>query len=309
MDNLRLIAPAISNSIENWLEIKAAAGNLANNTKSAYYNDLANFFNFLAEYHNEIANLSTVENLQISDIRAWQAKLRTMNSGARSNARKLSSLKSYIRWLAKHRQFDATHILSLKSPKFSKKLPRPLKPIEAKAVITECESPTNDPWIIARDTAVLILLYGCGLRISEALSLRRKDIPLNKSIRITGKGGKVRIVPVLKIAQSAVNQYVDLCPFKLEEDDEIFRGVRGKPLSPKIIQNKMKLVRHLLGLPASATPHALRHSFATHLLSNGGDLRTIQELLGHASLSTTQIYTTVDSVRLMEVYSKTHPQA
>ena len=303
------MTPAITNSIENWLEIKAATGNLASNTRSAYYNDLADFFNFLGEYQNETANLSTVENLKISDIRAWQAKLRTMNSGARSNARKLSSLKSYIRWLAKHRQFDATHILSLKSPKFSKKLPRPLEPIEAKAVLTECESTSTDAWIVARDTAVLILLYGCGLRISEALSLRTKDIPLNNSIRITGKGGKVRMVPVLKIAQNAVNQYIDLCPFKLQGDDEIFRGVRGKPLSPKIIQNKMKSVRHLLGLPASATPHALRHSFATHLLSNGGDLRTIQELLGHASLSTTQIYTAVDSIRLMEVYSKTHPQA
>jgi integrase/recombinase XerC len=155
----------------------------------------------------------------------------------------------------------------------------------------------------------LILLYGCGLRISEALSIIGKDIPLRNTIRITGKGGKVRIVPVLEIAQKAVNEYADLCPFQLVGHDEIFRGVRGKPLSPKIIQNKMKLVRHRLGLPASATPHALRHSFATHLLSNGGDLRTIQELLGHVSLSTTQIYTAVDTVRLMEVYSKTHPQA
>ena len=309
MDQLKLIAPVIKNSIESWLEIKAATGNLASNTRSAYYSDLTDFFKFLAEYQNETANLLTVENLKISDIRAWQAKLRTMNSGARSSARKLSSLKSYIRWLSKHRKFDATHILSLKSPKFSKKLPRPLEPIEAKAVLRECESASTDSWIVARDTAVLILLYGCGLRISEALNLRAQEIPLSKSIRIAGKGGKVRLVPVLKIAQSAVNQYVELCPFELDRDEKIFRGVRGKPLSPKIIQNKMKLVRHLLGLPASATPHTLRHSFATHLLSNGGDLRTIQELLGHASLSTTQIYTAVDSVRLMEVYSKTHPLA
>jgi integrase/recombinase XerC len=181
--------------------------------------------------------------------------------------------------------------------------------MEAKAVLSECESTSTEPWVIARDSAVLILLYGCGLRISEALDLRTKDIPLGNSMRVTGKGGKVRVVPVLKIAQNAVRHYVELCPFQLSANDEIFRGVRGKPLSPKIIQNKMKLVRNLLGLPASATPHALRHSFATHLLSNGGDLRTIQELLGHASLSTTQIYTAVDSVRLMEVYSKTHPQA
>ena len=309
MDHLKLIAPVIKNSIESWLEIKAATGNLASNTRSAYYSDLTDFFNFLAEYQNETANLLTVENLKISDIRAWQAKLRTMNSGARSNARKLSSLKSYIRWLAKHRKYDATQILSLKSPKFSKKLPRPLETVEAKAVLTQCENTSTEPWIVARDTAVLILLYGCGLRISEALNIRTKEIPLGNSIRITGKGGKVRMVPILKIAQNAVNQYVELCPFKLERDDKIFFGVRGKPLSPKVIQNKMKFVRHRLGLPASATPHALRHSFATHLLSNGGDLRTIQELLGHASLSTTQIYTAVDSVRLMEVYSKTHPQA
>ena len=208
-----------------------------------------------------------------------------------------------------HRGFDPTHILSIKSPKFSNKLPRPLEPLEAKAVLSECESTSTESWVIARDSAVLILLYGCGLRISEALEIRTKDIPLGNSMRVTGKGGKVRVVPVLKIAQNAVRHYVELCPFQLSANDEIFRGVRGKPLSPKIIQNKMKLVRNLLGLPASATPHALRHSFATHLLSNGGDLRTIQELLGHASLSTTQIYTAVDSVRLMEVYSKTHPQA
>ena len=259
MDNLKLIAPAIIESIENWLEIKAATSTLASNTRVAYHNDVTDFFIFLSEHHNETTQLSTVEKLKISDIRAWQANLRNMNSGARSNARKLSSLKSYIRWLAKHRGFDATHILSIKSP--------------------------------------------------EALDIRAKDIPLRNSIRVAGKGGKVRVVPVLKIAQNAVRNYVELCPFQLSENDEIFRGVRGKPLSPKIIQNKMKLVRNLLGLPASATPHALRHSFATHLLSNGGDLRTIQELLGHASLSTTQIYTAVDSVRLMEVYSKTHPQA
>ena len=309
MDNLKLIAPAIIESIENWLEIKAATSTLASNTRVAYHNDVTDFFIFLSEHHNEITQLSTVEKLKISDIRAWQAKLRNMNSGARSNARKLSSLKSYIRWLAKHRGFDATHILSIKSPKFSNKLPRPLEPMEAKAVLSECESTSTEPWVIARDSAVLILLYGCGLRISEALNIRTKDIPLSNSMRVTGKGGKVRVVPVLKIAQNAVRHYVELCPFQLSANDEIFRGVRGKPLSPKIIQNKMKLVRNLLGLPASATPHALRHSFATHLLSNGGDLRTIQELLGHASLSTTQIYTAVDSVRLMEVYSKTHPQA
>ena len=304
-----LMTPAVNESINNWLEIKAATSNLATNTRVAYRNDVIDFFNFLAEYQNETADLSTVEKLKTSDIRAWQAKLRNLNSGPRSNARKLSSLKSYIRWLAKHRQFDATPILSLKSPKFTKKLPRPLEPIEAGSVLSDCESIVSEPWVVARDTAVLILLYGCGLRISEALSIIGKDIPLRNTIRITGKGGKVRIVPVLEIAQKAVNEYTDLCPFQLVGDAKIFRGVRGKPLSPKIIQNKMKLVRHRLGLPASATPHALRHSFATHLLSNGGDLRTIQELLGHVSLSTTQIYTAVDTVRLMEVYSKTHPQA
>ena len=293
MDNLKLIAPAIIESIENWLEIKAATSTLATNTRVAYHNDVTDFFIFLSEHHNETTDLSTVEKLKISDIRAWQAKLRNMNSGARSNARKLSSLKG---------------VYSSEGP-ISNKLRRPLEPMEAKAVLSECESSSTEPWGIARDSAVLILLYGCGLRISEALDIRTKDIPLSNSMRVAGKGGKVRVVPVLKIAQNAVRHYVELCPFQLSANDEIFRGVRGKPLSPKIIQNKMKLVRNLLGLPASATPHALRHSFATHLLSNGGDLRTIQELLGHASLSTTQIYTAVDSVRLMEVYSKTHPQA
>ena len=155
MDNLKLIAPAIIESIENWLEIKAATSTLASNTRVAYHNDVTDFFIFLSEHHNEITQLSTVEKLKISDIRAWQAKLRNMNSGARSNARKLSSLKSYIRWLAKHRGFDATQILSIKSPKFSNKLPRPLEPMEAKAVLSECESTSTEPWVIARDLSLI----------------------------------------------------------------------------------------------------------------------------------------------------------
>ena len=196
----------------------------------------------------------------------------------------------------------------MRAPSFQKKLPRPLTPDAARAVI-DMTAEAETPWIGARDAAVVTLLYGLGLRISEALGLQRKDAPLPATLRITGKGGKERIVPVLPVAAAAVERYLALCPFELHPDDALFRGKRGGALSPRLMQKAMETVRHRLGLPASATPHALRHSFATHLLASGGDLRAIQELLGHASLSTTQAYTAVDSAQLMEVYARAHPRA
>jgi integrase/recombinase XerC len=200
-------------------------------------------------------------------------------------------------------------VLITKAPKFQKKLPRALSKEAAKEISQSIDLTDNEPWVIARDTAVILLLYGCGLRISEALSLKYSEMPLADTLRIQGKGDKFRIIPILEIARKAVENYLNTLPFTLNGNDNIFRGVRGGNLNPRSIQLVMKLIREKLGIASNATPHSLRHSFATHLLTSGADLRSIQELLGHSSLSTTQIYTSVDSSRLMDVYSKTHPKA
>ncbi len=242
-------------------------------------------------------------------MRAWMAHERARGLSARSLARALSAVKGFVAWAAERDGFDPSAVLMVRAPRFTAKLPRPLAEDAAKAVLDVVEEQTSSDWVAARDLAVLTLLYGCGLRISEALSLTAADLPLGDSLRITGKGGKERIVPVIPAACQAVDRYVGLCAFHLTPEAPIFRGVRGGPLSPRQVQKTMANARALLGLPVTATPHAMRHSFATHLLNAGGDLRAIQELLGHASLSTTQAYTAVDTARLMEVYETSHPRS
>ncbi len=253
--------------------------------------------------------LGALERITVPDMRAWMAQQRSSGVGARSLARKLSAVKSFYRWLAEREGFEPTAVLSTRAPKFTKKLPRPLAEDAAKAMIETVELQSGNDWVAARDVAVVTLLYGCGLRISEALSLTGADAPLAQTIRIVGKGDKERIVPVLPAARDAVDAYLRLCPHPQEPNAPLFRGVRGGALNARAIQAAMANARMQLGLPSTATPHAMRHSFATHLLSAGGDLRSIQELLGHASLSTTQTYTAVDTARLMEVYNRAHPKA
>jgi integrase/recombinase XerC len=304
-----VISPAARDTLQNWLASASALGGASGNTLIAYRTDLVEFLTFLTEHKGDAQGLAPLRRVTTSDMRAWMAHLRRGGLGARSLARKLSAVKSFYRWFSERDGFDATAVLSTRAPKFQKKLPRPLAPDAARAVIDTAELQSPDPWIAARDVAVLTLLYGCGLRISEALALNGADVPLPATLRILGKGGKERILPVLDAARDAVDAYVALCPFPLEANDPLFRGKRGGRLSPRIVSGRMANVRMQLGLPATATPHALRHSFATHLLEAGGDLRAIQELLGHASLSTTQAYTAVDTARLMEVYQKTHPKA
>ena len=242
-------------------------------------------------------------------MRSWMAENRRSGETSRSIARQLSSVKSFYKWFAKRRGIDPTMVLITKAPKFQKKLPRALSKEAAKEISSSIDLSDNEPWIIARDTAVILLLYGCGLRISEALNLKYNETPLTNSLKIKGKGDKFRVIPILAIAREAVENYLKLLPFTLNNNDNIFRGVRGGSLNPRSIQLVMKLIREKLGIASNATPHSLRHSFATHLLTSGADLRSIQELLGHASLSTTQIYTSVDSSHLMDVYAKTHPKA
>ena len=266
------------------------------------------FLGFVAQHTGGEAGLIALKSLTITDMRAWMASLRREELTSRSIARKLSSVKSFFRWLGEREGFEATAVLNARAPKFQAKLPRPL-PVEAtRDLISALQLQSSEPWVGARDVAVVTLLYGCGLRISEALSLTMADAPLPQVLRITGKGGKERVVPVIDAARTAVDQYLKACPFASNEGP-LFRGVRGGALSPRLIQKVMQAARLQLGLPASATPHAMRHSFATHLLAAGGDLRAIQELLGHASLSTTQAYTAVDARHLLDVYEKSHPKS
>ena len=307
---MSLISAAAGDAVSRWLDDLRAVRGATENTLTAYRGDIVEFVSFMTAYKSEPQGLGALSRLSVSDMRAWMAQTRSDGVGPRSLARKLSAVKAFYRWLAERENFEATAVLSIRAPKFQKKLPRPLAEDAARSLIDTIEVQSEEPWVSARDVAVATLLWGCGLRISEALSLRGADAPLGASLRITGKGGKERIVPVLPAAQQAVARYTAICPFDLEAPDApLFRGVRGGALGPGTIQKVMARARMQLGLPASATPHAMRHSFATHLLNAGGDLRAIQELLGHASLSTTQAYTAVDTARLMEVYSRAHPKA
>ncbi|WP_299988370.1 tyrosine recombinase XerC [uncultured Ruegeria sp.] len=306
---MSLISPACRDALQYWLESLGALAGRSENTLNAYRGDLTEFLSFMTLHHSERQGLAALERITVSDMRAWMADQRNADVGARSLARKLSAVKSFYRWLAEHEGFEPTAVLSTRAPKFTKKLPRPLAEDAARAMIDTVELQSSSDWVAARDAAVVTLLYGCGLRISEALSLTGADAPLPDTLRILGKGDKERIVPVLPAARAAVDRYLRLCPHPQVPQAALFRGVRGGPLNPGIIQAVVAKARMQLGLPATATPHAMRHSFATHLLSAGGDLRAIQELLGHASLSTTQTYTAVDTARLMEVYNRTHPKA
>ena len=304
-----VISPAATDALEDWLTTIKALNNAADNTIDAYRTDLLGYLAFITGHFGDATGLAPLKQVKVTDIRAWMAHERGRGVSARSLARSLSAVKSFYRWLSERDSFDATVVLSARSPRFQKKLPRPLAEDAARAMIETVEFQSGNEWGAARDAAVITLLYGCGLRISEALSLTGADVPLPDVLRITGKGNKARIVPVIAAARIAVARYLRICPHPPAPTAPLFRAVRGGPLRPRAIQKAMEATRMQLGLPATATPHAMRHSFATHLLSAGGDLRAIQELLGHASLSTTQAYTSVDTARLMEVYDKTHPRA
>ncbi|WP_294228069.1 tyrosine recombinase XerC [uncultured Shimia sp.] len=304
-----MISAAASDAVARFLAHKAALQGISENTVAAYQTDLLEFLTFMTIHQGGPQGLAPLMDLGVSDMRSWMASARSGGIAPRSLARKLSSVKSFYRWLAEKEGCDPTAVLATRAPKFQAKLPRPLSEDAAKDVIETVEFQSQEDWVGARDIAVITVLYGCGLRISEALGLTGADVPLPNTLRIVGKGGKERVVPVIDAARDAVSRYIRLCPHTLSEEMPLFRGVRGGPLNPRQVQKVMQQTRQQLGLPATATPHAMRHSFATHLLSAGGDLRAIQELLGHASLSTTQAYTQVDAARLMEVYNKTHPKA
>jgi integrase/recombinase XerC len=306
-----LLTPAVRDSIARWCDHLSALGGASANTVNAYRADVLAWAAFMAPHLGGAPTATARAAATPSDMRAFMAHERNRGLGARSLARRLSSVKGFIRWLTDREGGEATAILAQRGPKYRRKLPRPLTPEAAQEMIATVDLQARNDWQAARDVAVVTLLYGCGLRISETLSLTAADHPLGEVLRITGKGGKERLVPVIPAARAAVADYVGLCPFPLGSMPQgpLFLGARGGALNPRLIAKAMEGARAALGLPASATPHAMRHSFATHLLAAGGDLRTIQELLGHASLSTTQAYTAVDTARLMEVYAAAHPRA
>ncbi|MBK1635593.1 tyrosine recombinase XerC [Rhodovulum adriaticum] len=303
------ISPAARDALARWLDHERALNGAAANTIRAYGRDVQGFLAFLADYHGAPTGMAHLRAVGLRDLRAWMAHERNRGIAPRSLARALSSVKGFYRWLARQEGFDPSPVLAARAPRFQRKLPRPLSEDAARAVLDDMGTGASTGWVAARDVAVATLLYGCGLRISEALSLTGADVPLGEVLRIRGKGGKERLVPVIAPARAAVQAYTAACPHQLTPEAPLFRGVRGGALNPRLIARAMEGARARLGLPATATPHALRHSFATHLLSAGGDLRAIQELLGHASLSTTQAYTAVDTARLMEVYEAAHPKA
>lgn len=274
-----------------------------------YARDLTRFFEFLVDHLGDEPKVAHLMTLSVSDFRAYLAARRNDGLAPRSLARNLSCLKSFFRHMERA-DIGANHAINrLRTPKIPHAIPKPVSVEAAKNLVTEASATSDVPWIAARNVAIITLLYGCGLRVSEALSLNRSALPFGASLRILGKGNKERIVPILPIVSEAVTDYVTKCPMALVADGPLFVGVRGKRLSPREVQKTMVTLRAHLGLPTTATPHALRHSFATHLLGAGGDLRSIQELLGHASLSTTQVYTEVDAARLRDVYDKAHPRS
>lgn len=302
--------PHLLDERQKWLDALGNERRLSAHTLDAYERDTRQFLFFLTGHLGGPTTLKDIEALRPADFRAFLANRRRDGAGARSLGRNLAGLRSLLRYLERKGLVNAAGAGAVRSPKQPKSLPKPLSDSQAITVVSDEAQLHEEPWIAARDAAVLTLLYGCGLRISEALDMLPGDIgPGASALRITGKGNKTRIVPLLPIVIEAVERYRSLCPYDLEPDLPLFRGARGGKLHQGIIQRGMQKLRGAFNLPDSATPHALRHSFATHLLAGGGDLRTIQELLGHASLSTTQVYTGVDSSRLLEVYDRAHPRA
>ena len=293
-----------------WLISLETERRLSDKTVEAYERDLRQFLIFMTDYLAKPPKIKDLADIRPADLRSFLASRRRDGAGARTLGRGLAGVRSFLRYLEKQGLANATGARAVRSPKQPKSLPKPLTAQDAMRVTNQDLQMIDEPWLAARNTAVMILLYGCGLRISEALDLTRGEInQKTDALRIQGKGGKSRIVPILPVAIDAIETYIELCPYQLDKSELLFRGARGGKLHAAIIQRDMKKLRSALNLPDTATPHALRHSFATHLLAGGGDLRTIQELLGHASLSTTQIYTGVDTARLLDIYNKAHPRA
>jgi integrase/recombinase XerC len=312
--DLPFAAADVAAELARWRSYLSSERRMSAKTVESYARDVRQFLAFLAEHLGGRVSLAALVRASPQDVRAFMASRRAGGISGRSLMRNLAGARSFARFIERNGKGRLAGLGAVRAPKIAKTLPKPLPVAEAKRIPDAGlrAGEEREPWILARDAAVLALLYGSGLRISEALGLKRKDAPepgKSDAVTVTGKGSKTRMVPVLALVARLVADYLGLCPYRLPPDGPLFVGAKGGPLSPRVVQLAMVRLRGALGLPDTATPHALRHSFATHLLTRGGDLRAIQELLGHASLSTTQVYTKVDTDRLLEVYRNAHPRA
>ncbi len=305
--DIPLAADAID-AMERWQAWLRDEKRVSEHTADSYAFDLRNLFRFLNAHRGKQITLSMLAALTLADFRSWLAHEAAKNVGAASRARAVAGVRNFFRWLDRTGQLHNPAIDLLKLPKTQRRLPRPVSEQEAKSLVS-LASDAQESWLGLRDEALFTLLYGAGLRLGEALSLTRADVEGKDRAVVTGKGSKQRAVPLLPIIQKAANKYLAACPYKISDDAPLFIGARGDRLNPAVAERSLRSLRRQLGLPDSVTPHALRHSFATHLLSSGADLRSLQELLGHSSLSTTQLYTKVDAQQLAGVYRAAHPRA
>jgi integrase/recombinase XerC len=306
---LAICAPDLAARMHEWQDYLRHERNVSRHTLRAYCTDLSHFITFLQDHNGKAPGLDDISSTGLRDFRAWMSKKAMEGAGNASRARSLSGIKNFLSWLDKNGIMHNAAISAVRTPKLAHKLPRALHENQAERLLDSIAMLEASDWVILRDRALFTLLYGCGLRIDEALSLNIHDMPRGGVLRVTGKGRKQREVPVIDIVEKTIKAYIETCPFRPLPERALFIGERGKRLNQGIAQKALRNLRGLLGLPETATPHALRHSFATHLLQNGANLREIQELLGHASLSTTQRYTEVNAEELIRIYKAAHPRA
>lgn len=288
----------------NWMKFEK---NYSQNTQESYMLDLSQFFHFLNSHFEQDICDEIVSKVSVGDIRAWLSKIKLNQIETRSTSRYLSAIRNFYQYLKKHHNIVNTNPQNINIRNSKKSLPKTIEINDTKSLLNSSLEITDEPWVQLRDYAIISIIYGCGLRISEALSIKKSDLN-SDFITVVGKGKKSRNLPILDEVRKSIHKYIESCPICLESNSLIFIGKRGKPLNPSVFQKKIRILRKTLGLPDSVTPHAFRHSFASHLLENGADLRSIQELLGHENLSTTQIYTTVNKNKIMSVYAKSHPR-
>ena len=297
----------LNSLIKEWASYNINLRNLSENSVKAYSLDLRDFLNFSFK-ESVVVLKSDLSNISAHTIRLWILSLRNRSVKASSLSRKISSLKNFFHWLENSHNIFNSAISKLDSPKKDSKLPRPIAVNDIKNLFSAFENKKEKRWIISRNQAIFLLLYTCGLRISEAINMKTNELPLNTSVLVKGKGKKERMVPILNIANQAIENYTKQCPYPISNSEYVFLGIRGNRMLPRSFQKAMERARNSIGLPSSTTPHSLRHSYATHLLNAGTDLRSIQKLLGHSSLSSTQIYTQIEQKRLLQVYKSTHPR-
>lgn len=297
----------LNSLIKEWASYNINLRNLSENSVKAYSLDLRDFLNFSFK-ESVVVLKSDLSDISAHTIRLWILSLRNKSVKASSLSRKISSLKNFFHWLENSHNIFNSAISKLDSPKKDSKLPRPIAVNDIKNLFSAFENKKEKRWIISRNQAIFLLLYTCGLRISEAINMKTNELPLNSSVLVKGKGKKERMVPILNIANQAIENYTEQCPYPISNSEYVFLGIRGNRMLPRSFQKAMERARNSIGLPSSTTPHSLRHSYATHLLNAGTDLRSIQKLLGHSSLSSTQIYTQIEQKRLLQVYKSTHPR-